>query len=567
MRLHIKYIYWIPLILSVVHPAYGQTSNLFSFSGNIGLFYDFYDHSTENYQTFRPRYPNNLGRLSAHATISAGRYFSMPFGIDFSAGQATYHLPTLPEERFVDYVRNPLNNIHINPQYKWVQAWAGTQTPNFSSLSTGDIPIFGVGLAMNPGKFIFAAHYGTSQLGINPDPTANIAGTYRQRMLASRIGMGTEDGTKFVLNFVHIKDDIFSVDQRPAGLQPREGMVLSPLLQIRLSPTLTFSTETAGSVFTRDLLGPAMVIDNDITPYMEDFIGINGSTNTDFSNISSIDWQSDNAGFGLEVRYLGPGYEAIGYRAMERDLIDYNLRTNLAFFQRRIMLNGSAGIRTNNLRGTTAESTNRFIANANLYAQITEQLSVNTSFANFGFRNNVLFDTLKVEMIQNMFSISPSYQINGQNITHMINAGVSMQYFDEFNVFEGTFVSTQSQNYTGNYMLVFNNIPLNLGLLGMYLENTTPTTSLTLYNIRLMARYRFLDNKLSPALNLSYMGIEYAGQTPDARLQMQLRTTYKVTSDMELQLGYTLSNHTYGSTRPGAVTTEHRLQLAVRQRF
>ena len=544
-----------------------QNTSPFAFSGNIGLFYDFYDHSAENFANFRPRHPNNLGRISAHATITAGQHFSMPFGIDFSAGQATYHLPTLPEERFVDYVRNPRNNIHINPQYKWVQAWAGTQTPNFSTLSTGDIPIFGLGLAMNPGKFIFAAHYGTSQLGINPDPTANIVGTYRQRMLASRIGVGTTDGTKFVLNFVHIKDDIFSVDQRPAGLQPREGMVLSPLLQIRLSPTLTFSTETAGSVFTRDLLGPEMVIDNDITPYMENLIGINGSTNTDFSNVSSLDWRNDNAGFGLEVRYLGPGYEAIGYRAMERDLIDYNLRTNVAFFQRRLTLNGSAGIRTNNLQGTTAESTNRFIANANLFAQITEQLSINTSFANFGFRNNVLFDTLKVEMIQNMFSISPSYQINGETITHIINAGVSMQYFDEFNVFEGTFVSTQSQNFTGNYMLVFNNIPLNLGLLGMYLENTTPTTSLSLYNIRLMARYRFLDNKLSPSLNLSYMGIEYAGQTPDARLQLQLRTTYRVTSDMEIQLGYTLSNHTYGSARPGAITTEHRLQLAVRQRF
>ncbi len=567
MRISITIALFVFGFFMTVCMANTRAASPFRFDGSLGLFFDTYDYSALNQPQFRPKYPARLGRFSAHATITAGNHFSMPFGIDFSAGQPTYHLPTLPEERFVDYVRNPRNNIHINPQYKWIQAWAGTQTPNFSTLSTGDIPIFGFGLAMTPGKFIFAAHYGTSQLGISPDPTANIAGTYRQNLLASRIGVGTDDGTKFVLNFVHIKDDIFSVDQRPAGLQPREGMVLSPLLQLRLSPALTFSTETAGSVFTRDLLGPAMVNDNDITPYLETLIGINASTNTDFSNISSLDWRSDNVGVGLEVRYLGPGYEAVGYRAMERDLIDYNLRSNIALFQRRVLLNGSAGIRTNNLQSTTAESTNRFIANASLFTQITDQFSINTSFANFGFRNNVLFDTLKVEMIQNMFSISPSYQINSQEITHVINAGVSMQYFDEFNVFEGTFVSTQSQNYTGNYMLVFKNIPLNLGLLGMYLENTTPTTSLTLYNIRLMARYRFFDNRLSPSLNLSYMGIEYAGQTPDARLQLQLKTTYKVTSDMEFQLGYTLSNHTYGSSRPGAITTEHRLQLAVRQRF
>ena len=555
------------LFFLFTNPICSQSTDFFNFNGRLGLFYDFYDASATNYETFRPRYPNNLGRFSAHATLSAGRYFSMPIGVDISMGQATYHLPQIPEEGLIDYVRNPRNNIHINPRYKWAQAWLGTQTPSFSALTTGDIPVFGAGLELNPGKFIFSAHYGTSQIAINANPIENIAGAYRQRILASRMGYGETDGTHFMLNFVRLKDDIQSVEQRPLGLQPKEGIVISPVLQIKLSPSLTFATETAASAFTRDLLGPGVFVENDFTPVAENFLEVNGSTYTDFSNISSIDWKSDVVGLGLEVRYIGPGYEPVGFRAMERDIIDYNVKSNLNLFQNKVIVNGTTGIRTNNLQNTTAESTRRFIANINLFAQVSDAFSFNSNYSNFGFRNNVLFDTLKVEMIQNMFNISPSLQLQAETATHIIGVGTTFQFFDEFNAFTGDFNTTQSMSFTGNYNIVFKEMPLNLGLMGMYLENTTPVTQLNLYNIRLMARYRLLDKKLTPRIMLSYTGVQRNEHTADQRIQLQMNTSYKITNAMEVKVVYNLSNYIYGSFRPDARTTEHRVSLAVQQRF
>ena len=555
------------LFFITINLSYSQSTDFFNFSGRLGLFYDFYDATAKNYETFRPRYPNNLGRFSAHATLSAGQYFSMPIGIDLSLGQTTYHLPQIPEERLIDYVRNPRNNIHINPRYKWAQAWLGTQTPTFSALTTGDIPVFGAGLELNPGKFIFSAHYGTSQIAINANPLENIAGAYRQRILASRLGYGQTDGTHLMLNFVRLKDDIYSVEQQPLGLQPKEGIVLSPVLQIKLSPTLTFTTETAASAFTRDLLGPGVFVENDFTPIAENFLEVNGSTYTDFSNISSIDWRTDALGLGFEVRYIGPGFEPVGFRAMERDIIDYNVKSNFKLFQNKVIVNGTTGIRTNNLQNTTAESTRRFIANINLFAQVSDAFSFNSSYSNFGFRNNVLFDTLKVEMIQNMFTISPSLQLQGETATHIIGVGTTFQFFDEFNVFTGDFNTTQSMSFTGNYNIVFKSMPLNLGFMGMYLENTTPMTELSLYNIRLMARYRFLDKKLTPRIMFSYTGVQRNEHTADQRIQMQLNKSYKVTEAIEVRAVYNLSNYAYGSFRPEAKTTEHRVSLAVQQRF
>lgn len=555
------------IFILIQNTLHSQTSDFFNFSGRLGIFYDFYDASAANYESFRPRYPTNLGRFSAQATFSAGEYFSMPVGIDISMGQTTYHLPQIPEEGLIDYVRNPRNNIHINPSYKWAQAWLGTQTPSFSKLTTGDIPVFGAGLEINPGKFIFSAHYGTSQIAINADPLENIAGAYQQRILASRIGYGESDGTHIILNFVRQKDEINSVDQKPLGVQPKEGIVLSPILQIRFSPTLAFTTETAASAFTNDLLGPDIFFENDFIPVAENFLEVNGSTYIDFSNISSIDWKSDIVGLGLEVRYIGPGFEPLGFRAIERDVIDYNVKSNLNLFQSKVMISGTTGIRTNNLQNTTAESTQRFIANVNLFAQVSDAFSFNSNYSNFGFRNNVLFDTLKVEMIQNMFTISPSIQLQGKQATHILGMGTTFQFFDEFNVFTGDFNTTQSMSFTGNYNIVFKETPLNLGLMGMYLENTTPVTVLNLYNVRLMARYRLLNKKLTPRLMLSYTSVQRNEHSADQRIQIQFSTSYKITKAMEIKAGYNLSDYIYGSFRPDAKTTEHRINLSVQQRF
>jgi len=562
----LRYILWLLLSLLTLS-AHPGSDGPFRFQGNAGLYYKFYDHYQQNYNQFRPRYPSNFGRFSAHATLSAGKYFSMPFGIDLTMGQATYHLPQIPEENLIDYVRNPRNNIQVNPTYKWASAWLGTQTPSFSELTAGDVPIFGAGVELNPGNFIFSAHYGTSQIAINADPFENITGAYRRNILASRIGYGKEDGSLLVLNIVKIKDDVESVEEQPAGIQPKDGVVFSPLVQVKISPSLMFKTETAASVFTRDLLAAESFVENDILPIAENVLEVNASTHADFSNISSIDWQTDVADLGVEVRYIGPGFETMGYRAMERDLIDYNFKTNLKLFQSNVVLDASAGIRKNNLQNTTAQSTRRFIANANLFARISDAVSFNSSYSNFGFRNNVLLDTLKVEKIQNMFTFSPTVQLQRDLTTHIIGLGSTFQFFDEFNVFTGEYTTTESMSFTGNYNIVFKEIPLNFGLMGMYLDNTTPATELKLYNVRLMARYRLLDKKLTPRVMLSYTGVQRNEYTTDQKIKFQINTSYKITKALEIKAVYNLSNYQYGSFRPGALTTEHRVNLSIQQRF
>ncbi|MCF8362581.1 MAG: hypothetical protein K9G70_08155 [Prolixibacteraceae bacterium] len=544
-----------------------ETPNPFKINGNIGLFYDGYNYSHENYDNFRPKYPEHLLRFSAHTTLSAGRHFTMPIGIDITNRQVSYVLPTLPEERFIDYVQNPRNNVSINPRYKWAQAFLGTQVPSYSPLTTGDIPIFGAGVHLNPGIFIFSFNYGRSQAAINASPFDNIEGAFEQRILSSRIGIGKEDGTKFVIQLVRLSDLLGSIPENEANPTPRQGLTLSPLLQIKIGESIYFKSETAGSVFTRNLLNNELPLGIDFIDQVSNIITLNSSSNADFSNITSLEWRSDALMLGGEVRYIGPGFQSMGYRTMERDLIDYNLKTNLKLFNNNVIFSGTTGIRTNNLRNTTLESTNRFIANVNLHTRFSDVLSLNTGYSNFGFRNNVVFDTLKVEMIQNSFTINPTAQFESTSIKHIVNAGASYQFFDEYSYFNDATISTLSNSYNLNYNMVFSTTPLMLGVMGLYLENETPATQINLYNIGFNARYRMLDKKLNPAVQFSFSGITRNEHTPDNRIRLNLRTEYKITPKLVTKLAYIWSNYRYGSSRPDAITNEHRLQFSIGQRF
>ena len=61
-----------------------QKERQVTFNGNIGLFFDTYNYSEENFSTFRPKYPENELRLNANATLQIGEYLSIPFGINIS---------------------------------------------------------------------------------------------------------------------------------------------------------------------------------------------------------------------------------------------------------------------------------------------------------------------------------------------------------------------------------------------------------------------------------------------------------------------------------------------------
>jgi hypothetical protein len=510
--------------------------------------------------------PENLGRINADATITIGKYFKIPFSANISTQEQSFNRPSLPDEGLRNYISNPRNNISINPSYKWVQSFLGTQTPNYSKLSTGDIALFGVGMILNPGKFIFSMNYGKSQAGVSYDPLNNIEGAYAQYLFATRIGVGSDEGSKFVLNVVKSTDDPNSVNSILPGRQPSETITAGPLIQVRLGQNVFLNTETAASVSTYDVFGPELN-ENKMVDRFEFLIPINASTYGDVSNISSIEWRSDDFGLGFEVQYIGAGFEAAGFRTFERDLIDYTVNTNMNLAGSRLMIDGTVGVRSNNISNTKLDKSNRTIANVNVFATLSQALSVNTNYSNFGFRNNLNLDTLRVEMVNNTFSLSPTIQFSRTAATHIITLNGGIDSFDDFNAVTGSWQNTRSVNLSSNYQFVLKQKPLSAGILLLSLQNKTPFTDIAISNVGMNVRYRLLDKKLTPSLALTRSTIRRGDFSPDRRMVASLKADYRMHPKWNLNLWYNFNQYRYGSSRPDAVTAESKFQVAVVTRF
>ena len=543
-----------------------QKEQQVTFNGNIGLFFDTYNYSEENFPTFRPKYPENELRLNANATLQIGEYLSIPFGINISNQKTLYNLPSLPEENLIDFIQNPKNDISINPEYKWIKSYLGSQTPNYSSLSTGDTPIFGIGMDLNPGKFIFSANYGLSQRAIESDAMFNIVGAYKQKIIATRIGYGKIDGPKFTLNFVKVKDDVNSVINTPLYDDPIEGITISPLIELKIKEKLLFKTETAASIFTSNL-NNTFTIDDAIIESLSDIISVNASSNADISHVSSIDWISKKFTIGGEVKYIGPGFVPVGYRNIEKDILDYKVRSSFKLFKDKTSINGMFGIRTNNVQNTNLQSTKRLISTINVFSQISEAFSINANYSNFGFNNNEINNIIRVEMINNSFSLSPSYIFETLTINHQINANGSLTIFDQFDAISSAFVATKSKNFSLNYNLMFKEMPLNINFIGLFFNNEMPTSTIKMSNYGTTVSYKFFDKKLSPSLGFNLANITRDNFTTDHRFSMRLKAKYKITKKLQFNASYRLNNYKYGSRKPNAITNEHRMQFALLQNF
>jgi len=544
----------------------GNKKSPIELTGSLGFYYDYYSYSQENYTTFRPRYPENLLRLNAQMSINFGKHFSIPISVNMTNQDVTYNLPSVPEESALDYLQNPANQISINPKYKWAQGFFGTQTPLYSQLTTGDIPIFGVGVELNPGQFIFSATSGKSQRAIEPDISLNIPGAYEQNIIAARVGIGKLEGSKFTLNMVRIQDDVTSVTMAPVGVQPIEGMSISPYAEFKIFKKLHFQTETAGSIYTNDVLHIGSIDEEYVTAF-EDIITINASSTADFAHNSRLDWKGDNFQLGGEVQYIGPGFLPVGYRFIERDILDYKINTGMKLLQGKVNFTGTFGIRTNNLNDTKLSSSKRIISNANLFAQATESFSININYSNFGFNNDANILNQRIELVNNSITISPSYTIKSEKYMHLISGNAALNSFEQFDVTNNAFVKAESSTYGANYNVSFLQIPLNLGLQGIYLKNELPTGDFNMLNYGVIASYKMFDKKFTPSLGFNLAHIDVPSYTTDYRTNFNIRLGYKLTKKLQCKLQYRYTNLNYGDSKPNAMVDQNRVQFSVQQRF
>ncbi|MCC7437187.1 MAG: hypothetical protein IT211_01685 [Armatimonadetes bacterium] len=555
------------MLLSALSSSFAQEadSGSLQLSGQAQLAGDFYGSSSSP-TGFEPSVrPSSLLRLVLTPTVAYGE-FQLPITIAVSSKQTNVTTPFAPEQSFQQFLQNPLNTVSLSPKYGWAQLHLGTQTPRYSELSTGDVPGFGVGAELAPGPLLVAGFYGTTQRAIQPDSTANIIGAYRRTMLAAKLGLGDRELRYVDFTAVHVADDTTSIIGAPIGfVPPQQGSLASLATFFRLSNQLSLKAEGAVSLFTRDQRS-AEFAGNDLD-FLSPIQPIRESTRLDVGAMASVVFNENFWGAEAELRYLGDGFVPLGYPYQPTDLFELRFSPRAQFLDNRLILNGTIGYRINNLSGTNLQTATQILGMANVVAQLTDALMVAASYTNFGLRNNIQNDTLKIRTVNQSFSITPSYTLRGESLLHTITATVALNDYSDANTLTGALNNSNTTSLFGTWTTAFQAFPLTLSATLSSVQNTFSGAELSLLSAAIGGGYRLMEGRLRPSLRLGWSRNTFAGFTPDNSLTLQADAAWSITETLTWDLSGTTTLYSYGSSRGGGSASEQFLRTGMTTRF
>ncbi len=414
-------------------------------TGSMGVSYDYYGLSTHpgSPSFFSARRPWNVVRFNFNPIITAGQ-FKLPININVSPMNYNYNgiggywpsnIPR-PKQTLGQWLTNPINNIGLNPTYKWAEVQLGTQYLMYSPLSTGDMGIFGAGFSLKPGKFRLKFFHGISQRKQDPifTPLPGVLGIYRRKQTMAQIGFEKE-GVYFAgFNVVRSKDIENSIlpipaANKPPNPDPQEATVVTFVLNAKNKAGWFINSELGNSFQSRDINNAsAPLVTNGTFKGLAGLLNPRISTAEGFATQVAIGKKSKNFDIGLHGRFFSKGYYTPGYMFLQNDRLEYTVSTRLSSKNSKYNFTGDIGRRFTNWSGTRNK---QLIVNANAFAQFTDHFSVNASYNNFGFEAPASGMFLGMKNVANDLSINPTYSWSNTKMSNLLSATYSWSKYNE----------------------------------------------------------------------------------------------------------------------------------------
>lgn len=542
----------------------------FKISGSFGVYNDFYKMKSDTVGAIPPRRPSCLGRVVASSTFSFGQ-FSIPFTMSISSSQRSplISVPGLPSGNFFKDIKsnvtNPLNRIGIAPKYKWCQVLLGSQIPSYSDLSVGDIPVFGAGIALMPGKFRFSAFAGKSQNAINRDSALGVAGAYARKIYSFKIGIGHEDSSHIYLISSMMKDDTNSVTKKPISALPQNGLLTAIDFRINMGKLYYLKSEIASSVFTRNQFSSNI---NTFRPNFPSYLfEPKYSSRMDYAGIVAFGKNGKIFSIKTVGKYYGDGFVSLGFPFLQTDRFEVTIEPKVNLFKNKVNYSSAIGRRINNLSGTMSTTTAQIIGNANISILFSKRLSIVADYSNFGIRNNQSNDTLKLENVTNSWSISPNYSFTSKTSSHNINLLYAQNAFTDFNTISGAINNNDAVNGVLSYSISMLKNPLSVSTVLSYFKNNISIGNLRTNSANITTVYSFFKKKLKTTLGVTVS--ENLINNVDNGFQTMLNTgiKYSLKKKFNFNINGSLNLFKFGATRPGISYRENLLRTSIIYQF
>ena len=209
-----------------------------------------------------------------------------------------------------------------------------------------------------------------------------------------------------------------------------------------------------------------------------------------------------------------------------------------------------------------------------MFAQFTEQFSLNATYNNFGFQAPAYGTFMGLKNVSNDLSINPTYTWSNQKMSNMISATYSWSKFDE-TVLPNPATTNNTQSVLLLYVPVFYNWKLSPDFSVLWFENkVTPTNlDLTLYSATMGASMPLKKPKMTVKAQLQYTNTKLMAFTPSNNILATAGFNWNVTKKIAWALSGTLNFMKYGdeltppATMLGANYTESHVKTSIQYRL
>ena len=539
-----------------------QTKSPIKISGTAGVSYDGYGLTTNptTPSFYTARKPWNLVRFNFAPTISVGN-FKIPFNFNFSPMRNNFasppsgfgSLPGFPKQTLGQWLSNPINSFGINPTYKWAELQLGTQYLKYSDLSTGDIGAFGYGFSLKPDKYRFKFFHGVSQQAFQPYTavTPEFAGAYKRVVTMGQIGLEKE-GVYFAgFNIVKGKDVVSSIatpismpTYSVATAKPEENVIVSFAANFKTPKGWFGQTELASTYTTRDETATPP------SPLVKDFkplLNTNMSSYHDHAIQAGFGKKNKNWELGASMKWLGAGYNTMGYPFVQNDRLEYTGNTKFNAFKSKVNFVGSIGQRFGNWSMGSASRTKQIIANANLFAQFSEHFSVNANYNNFGFSTS---SGGGVRNVGNDLGINPTYTWHTSKMSNLLSLSYNWSKYTETTLFFPFF--TSNNTHTGLLLYapsIFSKPNLSPDFSVMYFYNESSlSTKISIFSASTSLGWNFPKMKISLRGQLQYNITTVEPSNADKNLLATLGVDVKLTKKLSWNTSMSGNLYKYGNS-------------------
>lgn len=545
----------------------------FSASGTMGVSYEGYGLSRKpgGWTGYTQRRPWNQVRFSFMPTFNFGKNFSLPFNINVAAlptnfaGPYSGFIPGGPKQNFKQWITNPVNNIAVNPKYKWAELQLGTQYLKYSELSTGDIGIFGAGVDLKPGTYRIKFFTGTSQPGINyfAGPPS-ITGAFKRSNWMFQLGKEKENKYELALNFAKGRDFISSSAPPPLTIKPQEGFVMSLVTNVFFNQGWYVKAEGAQSIFTKDLTTPTTTLVASFKPFIE----AHTSSIKDYAGTVAIGKKGKNFDIGVGSKYLGAGFQTTGYPYLQPDRWDYTLNTRWNTWQNKMNIVASIGQRVNNVTNTALKA-KQFIGNLNWFTQFNDNWSLNVNYNNFGFQSASGINPFGIKNVSNDLGINPTYTWSNSKMSNLLSLSYNFSKYDERDVLTGLTTSNNTHTALLTFVPTFLTKELSPDFSAMYFNNNVSGAKTTLLTISSALSMPAAKKKLQLRGQLQYTLQKLNSSSSDNNLIASCNIDWKVAKQFSWNTFITTNYFKYGNSiiPNGANYLESTLRTGFQYRF